>query len=238
MKKERLDKLLAARGPWSRKDIRTLTSRGLVTLDGAPCLRADTKVDPETACVTVQGKEISLQWHIYIMLHKPTGVVSATKDDLRPTVVDLVPPHLQRKGLFPAGRLDKDTTGFVLITDDGDFAHRILSPGRHVPKTYQVTVDRALTQELISTFAAGVTLESGEVCLPAEIEILSPLSAQVILHQGMYHQIKRMFAAFGYTVTALHRSAMGGLELDPDLEPGQCRELANPEVRMIEGQAE
>lgn len=232
--KQRLDKILAAQGRWSRQEVRELTSRGLVTLNGDLCRRADTKVDPDRDTIAVQGEAIPLKWQLYLMLHKPQGVVSATKDDRRPTVLDLVPPQLRRRGLFPAGRLDQDTTGFVLITDDGDLAHRILSPKRHIPKTYLVTVDKPLARDMPAVFQAGMTLESGEICLPARLEIIGDTQAAVVLHQGMYHQVKRMFASQGYHVEALHRSAMGGVLLDPNLAPGECRELTPEEVIALE----
>ncbi len=234
MSKQRLDKLLAAQGRWSRREVRDLTDRGLVTLNGAPCRRADTKVDADADTVAVGGQEVPLREHVYIMLHKPAGVVSATRDDSRPTVVDLVPPELGRRGLFPAGRLDKDTTGFVLLTDDGELAHRILSPRRHIPKTYQVTVDKPLDAGLADAFAGGLVLDGGDRCLPAELAPKGEREAEVILRQGMYHQIKRMFAACGYEVTALHRTAMGGVPLDPALAPGQWRELTPDEVAALE----
>lgn len=234
LKKERLDKILAAQGTWTRKDVRALTSRGLVTCNGAPCLRADTKIDPDSDQIAVQGRPILLKRHLYLMLHKPAGVVSATRDDTRPTVVDLVSPELRRRGLFPAGRLDRDTTGFVLITDDGELAHRILAPKNHIPKTYLVTLDRPLPPGLPERFAAGMVLDGGETCLPAQLEVLGERRARVVLHQGMYHQIKRMFAAQGCQVVALHRSAMGALPLDPDLAPGECRELTPQELALLE----
>lgn len=233
-KKERLDKLIASQGTLSRKDVRELTDRGRVTLNGQLCRRCDTKIDPDSDLIMVDGERFVFQKFIYIMLHKPQGVVSATKDDSRQTVVDLVPSELWRRGLFPAGRLDKDTTGMILITDDGELAHRILSPKNHIPKTYLVTVDQPLRPELEALFAAGMTIDGGEICMPASFEILSECQARVVLRQGMYHQIKRMFAVAGYEVTALHRSQMGALKLDDSLSPGSCRPLTENEVLLIQ----
>lgn len=234
VKKERLDKVLASQGTLTRRQVRELTDRGLVILNGAPCRRCDTKIDIENDRITVQGETIQLRQFVYIMLNKPVGVVSATRDDCRKTVLDLLPEALRRRGLFPAGRLDKDTTGMMIITDDGQLSHRILSPKNHVPKTYLVTVDRTLDPYLVAAFAEGVKIDGGERCMPAALEILGEKQACVVLRQGMYHQIKRMFAAFGYEVTALTRTAMGALQLDPELAPGECRLLTPEEVVRLQ----
>ncbi|MBP0963603.1 MAG: 16S rRNA pseudouridine(516) synthase [Oscillospiraceae bacterium] len=233
MKEERLDKLLAAQGPWSRRDIKDFVRRGAVTVNGKNVRTSDIKITTDDE-VIVFGKPIALKKHIYLMLNKPIGVVSASRGDDCPTVVDLVPPELKRKGLFPAGRLDKDTTGFVLITDDGAFAHDILSPKRHIPKTYIATLDGILTQEVVDAFAGGIPLKNEDQCLPAQLTILDDHTAQVVLHEGMYHQIKRMFAACGLHVEALHRKAMGALELDKNLAEGQCRELTAEELLLVQ----
>lgn len=236
MPKERLDKLLAAQGMLSRKEVKTLITKGLVTVEGAVVRTPDYKVDPAQDTVTVEGKEMRLQKHIYLMLHKPQGVVSATEDKNLPTVVELVPPHLLRKGLFPAGRLDKDTEGFVLLTDDGAFAHRILAPKNHLPKRYLVHLDRTIAPDVAEAFSQGVELDGGDKCSPAQLNILEngpePV-VEVIIHEGMYHQIKRMFLRFGYTVIYLKRLQIGGLPLDPSLPMGDCRELTPEELIAI-----
>ena len=169
------------------------------------------------------------------MLNKPEGVVSASTDKRDTTVVDLVGDAYPRRELFPAGRLDKTSTGFVLLTDDGGFAHDILSPRHHVSKTYTVTIDTPLTQEMRTGFAAGVTLADGTALSPAEVTALSPdgCTVQVVLRQGVYHQIKRMFGVYGAGVNALHREAIGGLALDAQLAPGQWRELSDEEMAKI-----
>lgn len=193
------------------------------------------KADPETDDITVDGKKFGYSEHVYIMLNKPKGVVSASRSPGEKTVVDLVPPELKRNGLFPAGRLDKDTTGFVLITDDGDFAHEILSPKKHVIKTYIAELDRAIEPENLEKFRSGVTLEDGYECLPAEIKILSDdgKNVEIKLREGKYHQIKRMAAACGSHVNELHRCAMGELFLDEKLVQGECRLLTADELAMI-----
>lgn len=231
---ERLDKLIASRTGYSRREVQKLVRCGSVLLNSRPALTADTKVDPQTDQVTVQGRPIQMASHLYIMLNKPQGVISASSDPAAPTVVDLVPEELRRPGLFPAGRLDKDTEGFVLITDDGQLAHRILSPRSHVPKTYFVEVDGPISPAVAQDFADGMAFKSGERCMSASLEI-GPAGNQgvVILQEGMYHQIKRMFLKHKLTVTHLIRVKMGGLELDPNLKPGECREITSSELAKL-----
>lgn len=166
-------------------------------------------------------------------MNKPKGYVSATEDSSQQTVLELVPPELFRKGLFPAGRLDKDTTGLMIITDDGDFAHRILSPKKHVKKSYAVTVDIPVTEEMKQAFEKGVSLYDG-VCKPAGLKIQDEYRCIVTLFEGRYHQIKRMFGCFGAKVTELHRLSMGGFLLPDDLPEGECRELSSKELDLIE----
>ena len=233
MKEERLDKLLAAQGTWSRREIKDFVRRGAVTVNGKNVRTADVKITTDDE-VIVFGKRIALKKHLYLMMNKPMGVVSASRGDDCPTVVDLVPAELKRKGLFPAGRLDKDTTGFVLITDDGAFAHDILSPKRHIPKTYIATLDGVLTEQVAEAFAGGIPLKNEDKCLPAQLTILDDHTAKVVLHEGMYHQIKRMFAACGLHVEKLHRIAMGAMLLDETLAEGQCRELTAEELELVQ----
>ena len=194
-KKQRLDKAIAMQGSLSRSEVKTLIRKGAVTVNGQVVKNADFGVDFDSDTVAVQGKELSLSMHIYLMLNKPKGVVSASEDKKLPTVVDLVPKELWRKGLFPAGRLDKDTTGFVLITDDGEFAHDILSPKKHISKTYHALVNGTITDEMVEGFAKGVTIGE-DFTLPASLKKISSEEqgdwGEVILKEGMYHQIKRM----------------------------------------------
>lgn len=235
-KKQRLDKAIAMQGSLSRSEVKTLIRKGTVTVNGQVVKNADFGVDFDSDTVAVQGKELSLRTHIYLMLNKPKGVVSASEDKHLPTVVDLVPKELWRKGLFPAGRLDKDTTGFVLITDDGEFAHDILSPKKHISKTYHALVNGEITEEMIEGFAKGVTIGE-DFTLPASLKRISSDEqgswGEVILKEGMYHQIKRMFGAYGLKVLELKRVQMGKLPLDPNLEEGKCRELTAEELRLV-----
>ncbi|MBQ7117620.1 MAG: rRNA pseudouridine synthase [Clostridia bacterium] len=233
---ERLDKIISSQGKYSRSEVKKLVRAGLVTLNGEKVKSADVKADAERDTITVDGEAVSYRKHIYIMLNKPKGVVSATDDAVHKTVIDLVPPALYRQGLFPAGRLDGDTTGFVLITDDGDFAHRILSPKNHIIKTYHATLDHTLSAEDIIAFTEGIDLRDGTLCLEAQVKMLSenPPVAEVKIHEGKYHQVKRMFAALGNRVTELKRVKMGGLDLDERLKEGECREITAEELEIIQ----
>ncbi len=235
---ERMDKILASRTQYSRKDAKRLIWQGRVLHNGKKALSPDVKIDLDTDTLELDGKPLLIQKHLYLMLNKPSGVLSAARDPKQPTVLDLVPETYRRSGLFPAGRLDKDTEGFVLITDDGEFAHSILSPKHHVPKTYHARIDGPLTEQMVEEFAIGVVLEDGVTCNPAQLSVLEngeqPL-CQVILTQGMYHQVKRMFLAFGRRVLWLKRTAIGGLLLDNALQPGESREILDKEIKMLLG---
>ena len=230
----RLDKYLAETAQCTRSEAKTLLQKGRVTVNGAVCKKGDTQLkDSDT--VAVDGQPLAYQQFVYLMLNKPEGVVSASTDKRDTTVVDLIGDAYPRRELFPAGRLDKTSTGFVLLTDDGTFAHDILAPKRHVAKTYTVTLDTPLTDEMKAGFAAGVTLADGTALSPAEVAALTAdgLTVRVVLKQGVYHQIKRMFGVYGAGVNALHRDAIGGLALDEGLAPGQWRELSAEEVTAI-----
>ena len=231
----RLDKFLSSQLQISRADTKKLIRSGAVTLAPARPAEAELKIDPDVDAVFVSGRRIAYKAHTYIMLNKPAGYVSSTQDRA-PTVLELVPPALYRPGLFPAGRLDKDTTGFLLLTDDGDFAHRMLSPARHVEKEYEVTLRRPVTDEERRQIETGMRL-GDELLKPAALSFLrespdGPVYA-IVLTQGRYHQIKRMFGAQKNAVTALKRVRMGGLPLDPALAPGACRELSEAEIASV-----
>ena len=234
---ERLDKILANTGRWSRKEVRELVRAGRVTVDGSTVRVPEEKYDPQ-ARFAVDGQPVSGERLVYLMLHKPAGLVSATEDPRQATVLELLPEHLKRVGLFPAGRLDKDTEGLLLLTNDGTLAHRLLAPRRHVDKTYFVRVEGELDQEDAAAFAAGMTLGDGLVCMPAGLEPLErPDEAIVTLREGKYHQIKRMLAARGKPVVYLKRLTMGPLALDPALERGGWRELTPEELAELRGGA-
>ena len=234
---ERLDKLMANSGTLSRREVQKLIKSGAVRVDGVITKDRGFCVDPETVSVTLNGEEFLLRKYVYIMLNKPEGVVSAARDDSEKTVVDLVPEEYRKKNLFPAGRLDRNTTGFVLITDDGDFAHRILSPKNHIEKTYEARLAQKIDEASLKKISDGITLGDGTECLPAKLKILedgkNPL-IQVKICEGKYHQIKRMFAAAGNAVIELKRVQMGGLHLDESLEAGECKILSDEEVKKIQ----
>lgn len=237
MNKQRLDKTISSQGLWSRKDAKSLIRRGAVLVNGIPVRQADACVDWDSDTVSVEGQQLTLQKHVYLMMNKPKGVVSATEDPRQTTVVDLVPDELRRKGLFPAGRLDKDTTGLLILTDDGDFAHDILSPKKHVQKVYLAKVDGSITPEIVESFRTGVNVHNEYTTLPSRLTVVRRDAdgdvGQVVLREGMYHQIKRMFLSFHLNVVELHRIRMGHLDLDESLEPGQCRTLSENEVELL-----
>ena len=232
---ERLDKLLASQGTRSRSQIRQLIRSGAVTVNGQTVKKADLQIEPEKDRVTLKGNPMAIEQHVYFMLHKPAGVVSATRDSRERTVLDLLPPELQRKGLFPAGRPDKDTEGFLLITDDGELAHRLLSPKRHVTKTYEAIIDSPVTQEDIDAFAEGIRIGQ-DLCRSAGLQVLEQgpnPKVEILLTEGLYHQIKRMFQARGKKVLYLKRTKMGPVCLDPSLKKGEARALTDQEKKLL-----
>ena len=230
---ERLDKFLAAQGKGTRKEVGRLIRSGAVAVDGVPVRDPAAKVDPSCQTVAVGGSPILWQEHLYIMMNKPAGVLSSTEDRRQKTVLDLLPEDLRRRGLFPAGRLDKDTTGLLLITDDGELAHKMLSPKSHVYKQYRAQLDAPVEEADIQAFAAGVAWE-GEQYAPARLWVeQDPRAAFVEIREGRFHQVKRMFQARGKTVLSLKRLKIGGLSLDSTLQEGECRLLAPEEVCQI-----
>ncbi|MBR0413441.1 MAG: 16S rRNA pseudouridine(516) synthase [Clostridia bacterium] len=229
---ERLDKIIARAFAMGRRDAKRAIKSGEVTVAGEVCTDSEAKVAPEQVCC--RGKPAQYKEHLYLMLNKPQGVISASESAREKTVIDLVPPQWQRKGLFPAGRLDKDTVGFVLITDDGAFAHNILSPKKHVEKTYYVKTDKPVPADLPAKFAAGVELFDGTLCMSADLRICGEKEAVVKIKEGKYHQIKRMFRANGLTVEYLKRTAIGAVALDEMLAEGDCRELSAEELALLQ----
>ncbi len=234
---QRLDKIIASQGKYSRKEVQELIKSGAVKVNGITVRDRGAKSDDEKDVISVNGEKLDFQRFVYIMLNKPKGVVSATNDRNEKTVIDLVPKEYKGRNLFPAGRLDITTTGFVLITDDGDFAHKILSPKNHIEKTYEARLAERVTDEQIKKVCDGIELKDGTKCLSAKVSVIEntdePL-VEIKICEGKYHQIKRMFAAAGNGVIGLKRTQMGGLMLDPSLKEGECRLLAAHEVQMIE----
>lgn len=230
---ERLDKLLAGTGKWSRREVKALVRQGLVRVDGRLAASAEDKLDPAAAIITVAGETVSLCRFTYVMLHKPAGVLTATEDRKQPTVLDLLPPELRRIGLAPVGRLDKDTEGLLLLTNDGELAHRLLSPRYHVDKRYLARVDGELSAADTEAFARGMTLGDGLECLPAGLEVLPDRVCIVTLREGKFHQVKRMLAARGAPVLYLKRLSMGPLTLDDSLAAGAYRLLRAEEISAL-----
>lgn len=231
----RLDKLLSNRTSFSRSEIKGVLKNGCVRVDGVTQCKGEYKVDPDVQEITLNGKPLVGQSHVCILLNKPQGYICATEDRMHKTVLDLLPKELRVKGLFPAGRLDVDSTGLVLLTDDGDLAHRMLAPKSHVPKYYLVKLTKPCRPEDIARLAQGLELGDGTQCLPAEAKALEGVKnyALICLHEGKYHQVKRMFAALGNHVETLHRVAVGGMFLPEKLGSGACIEVLHKDVENM-----
>ncbi|MCI6567299.1 MAG: rRNA pseudouridine synthase [Dysosmobacter sp.] len=233
---QRLDKILASTGRWSRREVKLLVRQGRVLADGRPAASPEEKYDPAVTALTVDGEDIGYRDVTWLMMNKPGGVLSATEDGQGTTVLDLLSPELRRIGLFPVGRLDKDTEGLMLLTNDGDLAHHLLSPRHHVDKVYFVRVAGRLTAADQAAFREGMILGDGLHCMPAELEILTAgenSEAHVTLREGKFHQVKRMLAALGKPVLYLKRVEMGKLPLDIKLAPGDYRFLTEEELELL-----
>ena len=233
---QRLDKILASTGRWSRREVKLLVRQGRVLADGRPAASPEEKYDPAVTALTVDGEDIGYRDVTWLMMNKPGGVLSATEDGQGTTVLDLLSPELRRIGLFPVGRLDKDPEGLLLLTNDGDLAHYLLSPRHHVDKVYFVRVAGRLTAADQAAFREGMILGDGLHCMPAELEILTAgenSEAHVTLREGKFHQVKRMLAALGKPVLYLKRVEMGKLPLDIKLAPGDYRFLTEEELELL-----
>ena len=232
----RLDKYLAEMGVGTRQEVKKQIRQGKAAVNGTVVKAADTKIDETSDEVTICGRNISYVSYEYYMLNKPAGVVSATEDRRDTTVIDLI-KEKKRKDLFPVGRLDKDTEGLLLITNDGDLAHRLLAPKKHVDKVYYAKIDKKVTEEDIAKFKAGITLDDGYLCKEAKLEILNASEdgseIMVTIQEGKFHQVKRMFEAVGKSVIYLKRVEFGTLPLDEDLEEGEYRELTEEELAIL-----
>ena len=229
----RLDRLLSECTALSRSQLRQIIKNGSVSVDGIVITSPEHKVCSDTARVELDGKTVSSEKFCYYMLNKPAGILSATDDKKQKTVIDLFPAELKKKNLFPVGRLDKDTTGLLIITNDGDFAHRVISPRSEIVKTYHAVTETPVNDADIEAFRQGIVLADGTKCLPAGLEKLPDGSCLVRVMEGKYHQVKRMLASRGKPVTALMRLSIGGLELDKGLLPGQFRQLSEKELCSV-----
>lgn len=235
----RIDKLLANTGFGSRKEVKKLLKTGAVQINDKIVKDPQTHLNPETDQVTVHGEIVEYKEFIYLMMNKPNGVISATEDQREETVIDLLEMEDQIFEPFPVGRLDKDTVGLLLLTNDGQLAHQLLSPKKHVPKTYYAKIEGIVTEDEIKAFKRGVTLDDGYMTKPAELVILSKNEAEnqseieLTITEGKFHQVKRMFEAVGKKVTFLMRIKMGPLSLDESLKPGEYRELTDEEIDAL-----
>ena len=230
---ERLDKILVSQGAGSRKEAQKLIRSKSVRVNGETVLKPEHKLNPENCVIEVNGQRLDFKKHIYLMLNKPAGFVSATEDNLSRTVLELIPEEYKRPGLFPAGRLDKDSEGLLIITDDGEFAHKMLSPKSDIVKRYYVRLSAAPADEDVKAFEDGIVFKDGTKCLPAVLEIAGEREAYVEIREGKFHQVKKMFLTRGINVKYLQRVAIGDLELDGNLPKGSCRELTNNEKDSI-----
>ena len=230
---QRLDKLLADLGIASRKELKQIIREGRVSVDGKAVSSPEAKVDGEKSVVALDGKPLRYSEFHYYMMDKPVGILTATEDRSKKTVLDLVTPEMRRMGLFPVGRLDRDTSGMLLLTNDGDFAHRVISPKSAVKKLYYAKVDGTPTKEDAEAFENGLVLADGLHCLPAKLEITGENECLVTVMEGKYHQVRRMLASRGKPVLALRRLSIGALKLDTGLGTGGFRELCQKEMDAV-----
>ena len=231
----RLDKFLADSGFGTRSEIKKLIKSGAVTVSnkGGERLKPETKIDENNDCVFVYGEKVVYRKFIYLMLNKPDGYVSATYDYKLPVVLDLVPEEYLHFEPFPVGRLDKTTTGLLIITNDGDFAHKVISPKSNIEKCYYTELDGELTEEKKHRMENGIVLADGTKCRPAKIEQLSKNQVYITISEGKYHQIKRMFGVVDLGVNSLHRVSIGALKIPEGLKRGECVEIGENELNLI-----
>lgn len=229
----RLDRLLSELGAASRSELRQIIRRGRVSVDGVVVTEPERRVDPEGSEIRLDGELLTYRRFRYFMMDKPAGVLSVTEDRKQKTVLDLLPPELKRLDLFPVGRLDKDTSGLLILTNDGDFAHRVISPKSGVEKRYRAEVEGVPDEEDVKAFAEGLTLGDGTKCLPARLEITGANICYVTVMEGKYHQVKRMLASRGKPVVSLRRLSVGALELGEALGPGGFRELEKNDLCKV-----
>jgi len=231
--KKRLDNLIANAGIATRSEAKKLIRGKRITADGKVVTDPAAKFDPEETKLEFDGSPLRIRDYVYLMMNKPAGVVCATEDNVFSTVCDLLPEEYQSFAPYPVGRLDKDTEGFVLLSNDGDLAHRVISPKHHVPKRYYAKIEGTVTEQHKELFQKGVTLEDGYVTMPAQLFLLSADEIELIIYEGKFHQVKRMFEAVGCKVTYLKRLEIGPLVLDKTLALGEIRELSDQELELL-----
>ena len=233
----RLDKFLANAGVGTRSEVKQYIKKGLIKINGIPAKKADMSISEKEDEIFFQNQKITLQTHFYYMMNKPQGVISATEDNFQKTVLDLL-GSAKRDDLFPVGRLDKDTEGLLLITNDGELAHKLLSPKKHVSKIYYARIQGCVTEDDVIAFKNGLQIDEDFKALPANLKILrsdTESEIEVEIYEGKFHQVKRMFQAVGKKVIFLKRLSMGPLKLDERLKPGEFRELTSKELNMLKG---
>ncbi len=232
----RLDRFLAECGIGTRTEVKKLIRSGAVSVNGEKIAKGDVHIAEETDVVAVWGESVVYKKFVYLMLNKPQGYISSTRDGKMPTVMELVPDEYRHFETFPVGRLDIDTEGFLLLTNDGDLAHRLLSPKKHIPKTYVALLEKCVTDEDIKAFEKGVILDDGYETMPAKLKALTkeaPYYGEIIINEGKFHQVKRMFEAVGNRVIFLKRTKMNNLSLDESLPLGAIRELTDDEMALL-----
>lgn len=229
----RLDRFLSASGSLTRSQAAKAIRAGRVLVNGSAFCTPDQKISEGQDEVMLDGSPVRYQKYHYYLLDKPTGIITASRDPKQNTVLDLFPQEVRRQGIFPVGRLDKDTSGLLILTDDGDFAHRVISPRSGIWKVYEASVAGALTQRHVQLFADGIQLMDGTLCLPSELHLISPDRCLVKVQEGKYHQVRRMLATVGCPVISLRRLSVGGLCLEENSIPGSWRALLNREVALV-----
>ena len=234
---ERLDKVLSNLGYGTRKEIKQVVKKGFVTVNDEKVKDSGLQIDPEKDTIVINGEKVEYKKYIYLMMNKPAGVISATYDKRDETVIDLLYMEDQVFEPFPVGRLDKDTVGLLLLTNDGDLNHKLISPKYHVDKVYYAKIDKAVDEKDVEAFKNGITLDDGYKCKEGKLEIINSSNegaeVMVTIQEGKYHQVKRMFEALGKTVVYLKRTEFGGLPLDQELEEGEYRELTEDELALL-----
>ncbi|MFT5874790.1 MAG: 16S rRNA pseudouridine516 synthase [Clostridium sp.] len=234
---ERIDKILSNLGHGTRKEVKGLLKKGKVEVDGILAKDSAMKVDPDKVVIKVSGEEINYRKYIYLIMNKPAGVVSATVDKHDETVIDLIDQQYLAFKPFPIGRLDKDTVGLILITNDGELNHKLIAPKNHVDKVYYAEINKVITTEDVDTFKKGVVIDDGYKCMPAVLEVLNAnengSEVMVTIQEGKFHQVKRMFESVDKKVVFLRRISFGPLKLDKNLCEGQCRELSETEIDLL-----
>ncbi|MGL5693142.1 MAG: pseudouridine synthase [Peptostreptococcaceae bacterium] len=236
-KKQRIDKVLSNMGCGSRAEIKRYCKYGIIVVNGKAVSNPGLQVDTENDEIIFDGEKITYREFVYIMLNKPDGYISATFDKRDPIVLDLIDPSYLAFEPFPVGRLDKDTEGLLVLTNDGQLSHRVLSPKKHVPKTYYAKIEGIVTEDDINAFEKGVTLDDGYETMPSQLKILKSgeeSEIELTIHEGKFHQVKRMFESVGKKVVYLKRLSMGKLQLDENLALGEYRELTEDEIKLLE----